>query len=150
MSWHVLHELPATDATVAAGFLDGVGVRLRVVDAEGAEIAREQLASTSSRVSVQVHEGDLPLATDVVREALRERRKPAIDTSLDRLGLTIRACAVTACFAPLGLLLAPKYLLRASRSATRPREHGWTIAGIAACVPSCVFYALFLHDLLGR
>ena len=111
------------------------------------EILRDALTSASAPVRVQVREADLSLAAEILADALSVPSRHATQSSLDRLGLSIRACAVSTFFAPLGLLLAPTYLLRARRSAVRPREHAWTLAGIAACVPASLFYAFDFRSL---
>ncbi len=147
MSWQTLHDTSAGEANLAAGFLDGFGISLRVVDAAGIEIPRDKLTSAASPVRIQVRETDLPAAAEILSDARSEPSRTATTQSLDRLGLSIRACAVSTFFAPLGLVLAPSYLVRANRSATRPTEHAWTLAGIAACVPASVFYAFAFHGI---
>jgi len=148
MTWHTLHDGSPSDANLASGFLDGFGIQVRVVDPCGVEIPRDKLTSTESPARVQVREADLPVAAAILSDALSPTSRPATTRSLDRLGLSIRACAVSTFFAPLGLVLAPTYLVRAKRSAIRPREHAWTLAGIVACVPASLFYAFAFRSML--
>ncbi|MCY2959106.1 MAG: hypothetical protein NTY35_02990 [Planctomycetota bacterium] len=147
MTWHTLRTVSPSEANLTCGFLDGFGVQLRVIDSVGVEVARDALGSMSSPVRVQAREVDLPVAAEILSDALPEPSRPARGASLDRLGLSIRACAVSTFFAPLGLALAPTYLLRAKRAGIRPREHAWTLAGIAACVPASLFYVFAFHGM---
>lgn len=146
MTWHTLQDCSSAEANLTAGFLDGFGVELRVIDPVGVEIQRDMLLSVNSPVRVQVREADLHVAAGILADALSASRRPSTTKSLDRLGLSIRACAVSP-FAPLGILLAPSYLMRAARATAKPREHAWTLAGIAACVPATLFYAFAFHGL---
>lgn len=133
MSWRILHERPVADVRLAAGFLDGFGVPLRIVDTTGAEVARETVASTSDGLAIEVRAEDAAFARELLADA-RPGPIPRSDRALDRLGLSIRGCAMSTFFAPLGVILAPAYLKRAARADERPSEHGWTLAGIAVCV----------------
>lgn len=148
MTWQTLHHGSPDEARVAAGFLDGFGIALRVVDASGVEVPRDRLTAAGPEVRVQVHASDAASAADLLADVRPATRRPATDPRLDRLGLSIRACAVSGGFAPLGLLLAPTYLLRSSRAEARPREHGWTLAGIAACVPASFIYLILVGELI--
>lgn len=146
VAWQTLHDGDSSEARRAAGFLDGFGIPLRVVDEAGVEFAREKLAYTGSPVRLQVREEDLPAAVEILADSPSAPSPSAAAKALDRLGLTIRACAVSP-FAPLGILLAPSYLMRSARETIRPREHAWTLAGIAACVPASLFYAFAFYSM---
>lgn len=146
MNWRTLRTSMGPEAILVAGFLRGSGVEVRVVDDTGAEVPHADLATCSTPVSVQVRDTDLPVATEILGDALSPRAKRHVDTPVERLGVSIRACAVSP-LAPLGILLAPSYLLRAAREGVRPPEHAWTLAGIVACVPPSMFYAIAFHDL---
>jgi len=146
MNWRTLRTCTAAEANLLTGYLEGFGVQPRVVDASGSEISRDHVSSHTSPLSVLVRDADRNVAIEILGDALAPLTRRRVGTPVERLGLSIRACAVSP-FAPLGLVLAPTYLMRAAREGTRPREHASTLAGIAACVPTSLFYAFAFHGI---
>lgn len=141
MTWHTVHHGSPDSVNLASGFLDGFGIALRVVDPHDVEVPRDRVTSASSALRVQVREPDTGTAAGLLADAATEPRPATVDRSLDRLGLSIRGCAMSTFFAPLGVVLAQAYLTRAARAADRPSEHGWTLAGIAVCALMTALWA---------
>jgi len=145
MSWHTVHECSTSDARLVCGFLDNDAVVTRIVDAAGAEVSREKLDSAISPVSIGVRSADANTAKQNIAELLATSKQTPVDGSLERLGTSIRACAMSP-FAPWGVVLAPRYLLRAGRSDLRPREHRWNLAAIVICA---MFTAIYTAAVIG-
>jgi len=132
MSWRTLHACSISEAALVCGFLDNDRIDTRLTDATGVEIPRQNLTSAVAPVVIDVSDADLGAATEILADALPAKKQPTIEESLERLGSSIRACAMSP-FAPWGVVLAPSYLSRVARSADRPREHAWNLAGIVIC-----------------
>ena len=154
MSWQVVRAGSAVDVNFALGHLEDASIPAQVLAPDGNLVQREHLIPVEDPVRLAVRAEDVDRAREVLDRELPElanpRRldgtnvEPPARTPLgaaEDLGRRIRWMACSP-FAPLGVLLAPLYAQRVLRAGTRPKDHGWTLAGIAVSALVSLLFAL--------
>lgn len=147
MSWHVVRIGSAVEVNFALGHLEEARIPARVLDADGDVIQREFLVPVADHVRLAVPVQDAQRAEELLDREIpaipRPRPKSALEAAqraAEDLGRRIRWAAVSP-FAPIGIALAPIYALRVRRAGSPPKDHGWTLAGIAVSAVQSVFLA---------